>query len=687
MNKHQNRNNRGFSLVELLVVVAILTVVGGAIAGFIATSTHSYKNVSNEVDLQEEAQIATNQLKTLLLNAQAGVNFSENNIYIYNSESRYVITWKADEQKLYYKEEARKVDVASGSYTTEFEEIEEDGSLFAEYVDAFLATVDTSGQNIVVNLTLHLTKGDRTYQASENVTLRNSILLNEDVDTIYQGDATVTTATYSGIKVRLGTQDFSTGTKGAYDVFLTDGNDVTIPLSVTILGDGFPSQEYTCTFADGDGNGSEDGSTAGASSVVISGSERASSLTLTVASKVRPSICCSVTINIRRVTGVSIVLENGTTEKSFRAGTSLTLGTDLVASVTGNGLSDDDKNVTWSVSSGAEYCAIIGNVLKFSDNASSGKTFSVTATSVSDPSISATYTGTIASRSATLYLTSDDTTVNRGGSIQIKAKESESATTTYGAEDVSWSVSVSGGGNSNAVEIDEDGWLTVYNTADKRLAYGSEYTITVTATLKDATNVSKTWTVTVPKVSVQYAPTVNGTYSDSYIVPLVNVTTGSSITVYYRVTGVVSNSTLTYRWTNGNDYTTSFGGLVTIGTNSITIEKSPFYDIWGNKFDSYWLTGTPSLDGEKYEASTLTVNNSSYVTNVYFDNRSYYIPVTETGGWVNIENTSYKYQVTHDNWDISAYYLEIYDEKNQKTYRFKASKQYGGQTDWGNYYY
>jgi prepilin-type N-terminal cleavage/methylation domain-containing protein len=720
MIKHRNHNNRGFSLVELIVVVAILAVVGGAIAGFIATSTRSYRNVSNEVDLQEEAQIAMNQLESLLMNAEAGVNYmyfgqsipddpadastdvngqvfsdaeidsstvdiSQKYIYIYNTKSRYVITWNEDEQRLYYKEEARETDPVTGSYTANFTETADDGALFAEYVDDFSVTLSSSGQSVVVNVALHLTRGDRQYQAKENISLRNSIMLNEEVASIYDVDpGLVTTATYTGITVRLGTSNFSTGSTGAYDVFLSGGGDVTIPLSVTILGNAFPSQEYTCTFSDGtvtDASATSAGSSAGAGSVVVSGSESASSITMTVASKVDPSVKCSVSLNIKQITGITVTLGSGITENSFRAGAELTLNEDFQASVTGTGLSVDDRKYTWSAGSN---CSIQnGNILKISTDASAvNQPFTLTATSVSDPSVSYTYTGTVLPRSTTLFV-SGNGTVNRGGSIQMTAKDADTSTAAdYGAGDIAWSVSVDHSGRG--VSISDTGVLTV----SKDLDYNTAYTITVTATLTYATSVSKSVTVEVPAVSVQYSSSLNGAYTDSYTVPMMNIANGNSATVYYKVTGVEGGSLSGFRWNkdsaSGDDRTSAFSRTVSISENRITLNKTDIPVSWGtSSYDNYvdLMCGTPKVDGKEITTSSLKINNNQYSKNVDIGgagyNYNYYIPVAATNGWQNLSGTSYVYYVSYvtvnDQWNPYSYYqLAVYDYTNQQTYYYYA---------------
>jgi hypothetical protein len=188
---------------------------------------------------------------------------------------------------------------------------------------------------------------------------------------------------------------------------------------------------------------------------------------------------------------------------------------------------------------------------------------------------------------------------------------------------------------------------------------------------------------------VQYAVTKNGTYTDSYTVPMINVTYGNSITIYYKVTGITTENTLTFQWLYGNlDYSTPFNQLVSIdtNTNTIKIKRSSYVDQYGYVYDSYWLPGTPILNGEKVETSTLTVNNNASYSNVSFDNKLYYIPLLETGEWVCIDNTSYKYQVTRDEQITELYYLVIYNEGSKQTYQFTARGNAWGQTTWGQVY-
>lgn len=100
-------NNRGLSLVELIIAVGMLTIVGAMIVSFVAITSRTYTNVSAESSVQEEAQLTLNQIKDLVIDANRAVaygleapdpsNMKEfTKIDEVNTETSIVASWIAD---------------------------------------------------------------------------------------------------------------------------------------------------------------------------------------------------------------------------------------------------------------------------------------------------------------------------------------------------------------------------------------------------------------------------------------------------------------------------------------------------------------------------------------------------------------------------------------------------------------
>lgn len=322
-------NNRGFSLVELIVGIAILVIVSGAALGFMMTSTKTYKNVSDDVDLQEEAQIVMNQLETMVQNAGKGVNFmykgktiTENPadskdvegfsfsasdidtsavdvdykiLYIYNQENRYVITFDVKNNKLMYREEARLKDESGTKFVNSFEDKSGSDALMCEYLEDFDVTLTSNDSKVVLNISLTMEKGVKAHKTNQNFFLRNSILLNTNVASIYPDTPEIET-TYTRMVVKMGGKAYYSNTDNTYDVVITDA-DHSVPFYVTIEGNGYPSQEYiaelTGTGVDPNKECVKDNNT-----LFVSKDSESKVCYLTCTSKVDPSLKVTITINI-----------------------------------------------------------------------------------------------------------------------------------------------------------------------------------------------------------------------------------------------------------------------------------------------------------------------------------------------------------------------------------------------------
>ena len=75
-------NNKGFSLVEVLVAVAVSTIVFGAITALIIFASNSSRQTNARITLQNEAKDAINHMESYIIEAQSVVWDSTSNALV-----------------------------------------------------------------------------------------------------------------------------------------------------------------------------------------------------------------------------------------------------------------------------------------------------------------------------------------------------------------------------------------------------------------------------------------------------------------------------------------------------------------------------------------------------------------------------------------------------------------------------
>ena len=88
ISKSKMQLNKGFTLVELIVSIAIFAIVAAAIIAFFRVAMAQYRTNTNEVNIQTESQMAWKRLESNILTATNGIwTPTMNQIDLYNSKS------------------------------------------------------------------------------------------------------------------------------------------------------------------------------------------------------------------------------------------------------------------------------------------------------------------------------------------------------------------------------------------------------------------------------------------------------------------------------------------------------------------------------------------------------------------------------------------------------------------------
>lgn len=238
--------NKGFSLVELIVAIAIFAIAGVAVFGFTVYSSNNYSRTNTEVKLQYEQQLVVNQIRDAILEASKGIYYDEaaKSLFIYSEKTdaggvvTYPVTkisFRASDMKMFVAkgEFANVADINLASLT--------DDKLLAESVKDF--SVDLSKvKKDKVTFSITFSIKDKDVSVSPVIALRNHLQVTQETDTIYSGTKTEVLSFIKSIQIVRGSQVF---TQGAVDTIgKTDAAQVVTKYSAIVT----TTQDSTKTY-------------------------------------------------------------------------------------------------------------------------------------------------------------------------------------------------------------------------------------------------------------------------------------------------------------------------------------------------------------------------------------------------------------------------------------------------------
>ncbi len=177
MRENKIKQNRGFTLVELLVAVAVLSIAMTGVLGLIRMATQYYSNSSREVEVQNQLQLTFTQISNMIIDANVDVIYddAEERVTIVNSKGFYIV--QKSGEKLYVHEgtfsDPNVSDSAKISQAMGMAMVYTDNNVLADRVETFKMDTSAVKQGRVV-LALRMTYANSTAYLSQNVFLRNT---------------------------------------------------------------------------------------------------------------------------------------------------------------------------------------------------------------------------------------------------------------------------------------------------------------------------------------------------------------------------------------------------------------------------------------------------------------------------------------------------------------------------------
>ncbi|HKM35810.1 MAG TPA: type II secretion system protein [Lachnospiraceae bacterium] len=342
-----HKENKGLTFIELVCAVAIFSLIGATICSVMIISAKNYQRDSNEIELQQEAQLTVNQIQDLVMDATKPVKYyctvggttyecldeddaigygalsqGDRTLEVVKGDRRYVIAYLSSSKQIQYSEY-----IAGPLGDTQVDL----NQLMAENVTAFFADLKNFAETGNLSLNLSLDKNDRSYASSYTITARNEY-------TVSSGDVSATIITNTEIVLEpQQTINLDASVIGAADTSVSWSMDGNICPDTKVYKNGL-----------------------GIWQIYIGKEETASDIILTVKSNVKkangvtPQAQEQVTVHVRRVTGITldVTLLSGTVKQAgavYRV--TATVGGNNLDRVSANPTDNDyinPKTVKWT---------------------------------------------------------------------------------------------------------------------------------------------------------------------------------------------------------------------------------------------------------------------------------------------------------------------------------------------------
>jgi len=162
------KNNKGFSIAEMLIAFALLSVVAICVFGAVTAGGNMFTRVDNDINIQFKSQTAMTQFQEQFMSCSTAITKMDGNvIYFSDSEKVYALRYDEDESKIYFG--SSPISGAKANLPSNIT------APLCSDVSGFNVTVNTTSSDIAgsVKVNLTITSGGKSYPTSQIFTFRN----------------------------------------------------------------------------------------------------------------------------------------------------------------------------------------------------------------------------------------------------------------------------------------------------------------------------------------------------------------------------------------------------------------------------------------------------------------------------------------------------------------------------------
>ena len=173
------KENRGLTLIELMITIGILSIVIVIAGSFMLTSGNSFAKGNADSEVQNEAQLAVNQIEDLIIDGvgvEKTVDADKTELVLYHTEEvggatnfiKEVVTWKTDgNNNMYYSKWEVIKDPVSGDYVESGPALYPE-QLLAENVADFKVDLETKEEKAADGTTISVVRSVQIAVGCEN---------------------------------------------------------------------------------------------------------------------------------------------------------------------------------------------------------------------------------------------------------------------------------------------------------------------------------------------------------------------------------------------------------------------------------------------------------------------------------------------------------------------------------------